>query len=347
MKRRNVLAALGGACAVGAAGCLQASSPLANDTRTDGHSGTDASGSTPPSMPPADSCPPVVFEDGRTRCQEEADDWGVRMTGDPTTLSMPRDDCEIVLENTGDTTLSSNADGFTFYAWRDGQWQFVLQRMDELALEGVEIPPGETRTWSVTENTADLGELTPPNSGNDDEQDFTLRFPPGSYAFGYRVSRGSGELSTETSRPSRTYATRFSVGGDPLALEPSDAMTETLTRDGSHVVRTQTEYEYDHSRKVSLRMERLDAVPGQAAPVTTFELYNPGFELVDSPDRTFVDLQLVPLLRDAFATAPGDADAVRVETVDTATPPLGLNGPLGVVYDGTPWRLTATEGWGG
>lgn len=274
------------------------------------------------------------------------------MSGSAATLATPRDELTMTLENESDVPLSGNASGYEFYRWHDGDWSLILAKSGDLALELVEIAPGESRQWRVRVNNADLGPAVPPGQ-TDDEREFAFRFPPGVYAFGFEVERGEagfGPSETGTDdRDGHLYAREFEVTGDELGLEPSDAVDETLRRGDALVVRTATEREYDHDRRVSLVADRLPAARDRPARLSRFELYNPGREMVRDYDRTYVDSHVTALLRDGLAHVDGSESQIRVETIDTATPPLGL-GPLQsvtVVYEGTVWRLTSAEGWSG
>lgn len=340
MDRRDLLRALGGAGAAGVAGCLDG--PVVS---SGGHASPGES--TPTDDIASRPCPPVQFDAGRTRCDGSTDDWSVSMTVDPATLELPRDECTIRIENRGDAALESTADSVSLFAWRDGQWSHVVQKVDEMVLEFVTVPAGGKREFSVAADTADLAPVSPPGP-RDGEQRFVFRFPPGTYALGYRVSRGDGDpFSTDDDGTDRVYARSFSVTGDAPDLEPTAVHEETVRRDGTPVVRTGTEREYDHSRRVTLRLERATSPLARVAPLSLFELYNPGYELVPDLDRNrvYVPGLLVALLRDAFATATPSDGEILVETVDTTSPPLGMQGSKTVRYDGTNWRLSATEGW--
>lgn len=340
MDRRDVLRGLGCIGVGGLAGCL-------DETVVSSGGPATQSGSTPTDDAESRPCPPIPFRDGRTRCDGSADDWSVSMGVEPTTLELPRDECTVELQNRGDVALESTADSVSLYAWRDGQWAHVVQKVDEMVLTSVTVPPGGRREFSVAATTADLGPVSPPGEW-DGEQQFVFRLPPGTYALGYRVSQSDGDpFSGDDAGTHRVYARPFSVTGDAPALVPTDRHEETLRRDGTSVVRTGTEHEYDHSRRVTLRLERARTPLARVAPLSPFELYNPGYELVPAVDgnRVYVPGLLVALLRDAFATATTSDGRILVETVDTTSPPLGMQGSKTVRYGGVNWRLSATEGW--
>lgn len=186
-----------------------------------------------------------------------------------------------------------------------------------------------------------------------DDQKFVFRFAPGTYSFGFRVQHADGQQSPDAASESaeggdaHLYTRQFAVAGDALTLEPSNAVVRTVRRDGTLAVRTRTDREYDHDRRISLIADRLSSVPDEAASLSAFELYNPGHELVPGYNRTFVNAQLTTLLRDGLAHYDSSASQIRIETVDTTIPPLGLDADesLAVVYEGTPWQLSAENGW--
>lgn len=340
MNRRTLLGSLAGSGAATLAGCLDRSAVVG------GRPGTADSTSDGPEA----GCPPRLSSDGQTRCGGAVDDWSVAMTVEPETVALPEGELRVTLENRSERPLRSTADSVSLYARRDGEWTHVVQKSDDLALELVEISPGTSREFDVAVNTADLAPVYPPGD-HDGEQQFALRLPPGTYALGYRVTRGDeGDdvLAPTDTGPSRTYAATFEVTGRRPALEQSTVHEETFRRDGTLVVRMATEREYDHSRRVSLRVNCRSFPPLKAAPLSRFELYNPGYEQIPSLDnRVYVPSSLTVLLRDAFAAAGPDDDRIRVETVDTTQPPLGMHGAKNVHWGGSSWRLSATEGWDG
>jgi hypothetical protein len=266
---------------------------------------------------------------------------------------MPRDTLEVTLHNESDRALSSTADAYRFYRWHEGSWSLVLEKSDTLGLQPIEIPAGESRRWRVRLNTAALGPVWPPNRTHGD-QEFAFRFPPGTYAFGFRVQHADGRPGTDDGSTrtadgaAHLYTRQFEVRGDALALKPSNAVTTVFRRDGVLVVRTRTDYESGRDRRVSLIADRRSSMPDEAASLSVFELYNPGYELVRGDERTFVPARLTTLLRDGLAHSGSSTRRIRIETVDTTIPPLGLDSDesLGVVYEGTSWEVSAENGWG-
>lgn len=262
------------------------------------------------------------------------------MSVDPASVALPRGDVEFTMKNQGGAPLESTADSVGLFAWRDGQWSRIVQKTDELALESVTIPAGETREWSVSVNTADLASPYPPGE-HDGEETFVLRLPPGTYALGYSVSRPGSD-------DDRTYARSFAVTGEAPPLETSSAHAETFRENGTRVVRTGLEEEFEHSRRVTLLVERVPASVGNVADLSLFELYNPGYELVPElgRDRVFLPGLLSVLLRDAFAGETATDERIRVETVDTTGPALGMHGQKTVRWRDDLWLISSREGWG-
>jgi hypothetical protein len=85
----------------------------------------------------------------------------------------------------------------------------------------------------------------------------------------------------------------------------------------------------------------------QAATLSLFELYNPHYEQVPSYNSAFVPPHLAELLRDGFAFVNPSDKQIRVQTVDTVRPPLGLEEKesLLIEYGGKTWELTSQGGW--
>jgi hypothetical protein len=261
------------------------------------------------------------------------------MTASPSTLELPRDSTQFTLYNESEKRLTSGF-GSTptkLFVHTGDNWELVVPKAMALTGNGVEVQPGETRDWKFTVNTANLGSVTP-DSENDAEHSH-FRLPPGTYAFGCRLTPEQSDVST-------LYTTVFSVSGESLRLLPSNSVDTHFRRGSTLTVKTQTVKEHDSSRRVSLLMER-DSSSQQPATLSLFELYNPHYEQISSYDRTFVSTQIADLLRDAFALVNFSDKHVTVQTVDTARPPLGMgeNDSLVVRYNGSTWTLTAQNGW--
>lgn len=323
MRRRALLASL-----AAVAGCTAA--PRAN-------SPTPEAG-TPPSNDGSPGCPPAPTSETEVRCSHADAESSVRMTAASSTLSLPRDSNRFTLRNESDTRLNSTAGAYQLFVHTGDGWEFVAPKVSTGAVQPIELGPGDTRDWTLSANTENLGSLAPPESGTD-SRSLAFRLLPGTHAFGFRAT-------PEGSETPRLYATTFTVSGDAPPLVPSDSV-DSHSRDGDTLtVTTQTTMEYDHSRRVSLLLRRRPDARN-AASLGLFELYNPLYEQVPSYDSPFVPPLVAELLRDAFAFAESSDGRVRVRTVDTTRPPLGLGGgeSLSVRYGGATWEVTSRNGW--
>lgn len=256
----------------------------------------------------------------------------------PTSLGLPRDTCRFTFYNEGEDRLNSSAGAYQLFVSTGDTWEFIVPKVGSGGAQPIEIGPGETREWVLHVNTADLGSVTPP-SGNDDRQSFLFRFPPGTYAFGFRVTPANSETA-------RVYTTKFTVSGETPPLVPSDSVVSHSRQGSTLTVKTQTKKEYDHSRRVSLLLTRRSPTK-RTADLSLFELYNPLYEQVSSYESVFVPPLLTELLRDGFAFVKSSDEQVRIHTVDTVRPPLGMgeDESLSVTYAGNSWKLTTQDGW--
>lgn len=277
-------------------------------------------------------CPPPYSDDVTVHCGDRGD-RAVWLSVSAPALEMPRDEVAFTLHNESEHALASNTGNHSFFTRQDGEWHRIVgagRSGYTEAPDPVVVPPGETRRWQVTENTADLGGVTRPFVG--EPRQFAFRFPAGDYAFGYEITCG-GQRHRLTQQ--------FEVTGS-LPLEPSDAV-ETVSRNGETLtVRTQLD-ERGYQRR--LTCERLSPVPPDARRLTLLELYHPGVNVrppgsdgVSGPNK-----RAVKLLRDGFAHYEGGAAVIEVETTGSSTSLVGLDPGehIDVVYDGTAWRLTA------
>jgi|GEM_PF-2820048 len=323
MRRRALLATI-----AALSGCTAAPSASNPTPETD----------TTPSSRSHQRCPPAPDSDTTVRCSDTDTQSSIRMTVSPFSLDLPRDSSRFTLHNDSEKRLTSSVGAYQLFIYTGDSWEFIVPKVGAGSAQPIELQPGETREWTLHVNTATLGSLAPPES-SDDSQSFTFRFLPGTHAFGFRVT-------PEESETTQLYTTTFTVSGGAPQLVPSDSV-DTHSRQGNTLtVKTQTTKEYDHSRRVSLVMER-HSTTQQAATLSLFELYNPLYEQVPSYDSVFVPPHIAELLRDAFAFVNSSDEQVRVQTVDTTRPPLGLgeNESLFVRYGGGTWKLTSHNGW--
>lgn len=309
------------------------------------------------------TCPPAPGGefDVTVHCGPRRPDQSVWMSTSAGTLEMPRDELQFTLHNESDHALSSEDDRYRFYHWRDGEWFLIREKTDDGAFVRVRVPSGETRDWRVIEDTRNLGPTLPPGAparsqSRDEGGTFVFRLPPGVYAFGFDASGARSTTSRTASTPPRhRYTAQIDVEGEPLSLRPSNAVDETFRREETLVVRTQPYRErfpeefFEQARRMTLIADRRSTAPDRAARLGLFELYNPGHELhpAGSDREAFVPTFLTGLLRDGLVHYEGSASRIRMETKNTIHPPLGLaaDESLPVVYEGTPWRLTAENGW--
>lgn len=292
----------------------------------------------PPSNRSDPGCPPAPGSETEVRCSDADARPPIRTTVAPSSLELPRGSSRVTFHNGSERRLKSSVGSYQLFVHSGDEWQFIVPKVSSGVAQPIELGPGETREWTLRANTDDLGSLTPP-AEDGDARPLTFRFLPGTYAFGFRV------VPAESDTP-RLYPTTFTVSGDAPPLIPSDSVVSHSRRGDTLTVKTQTTEEYDHSRRVSLRLERRSDARN-AADLSRFELYNPLYEQVPSYDSVFVSPLVAELLRDAFAFADPSDERIRVRTVDTTRPPLGLGGTesLSVSYEGATWRVTARNGW--
>jgi len=323
MRRRALLATI-----AALSGCTAA--PRASNPTTDTET-------TPPDKA-HQRCPPAPDSETTVRCTDADTQSPVRMTATPSSLSLPRDSSRFTLHNESDNRLTSSVGATQLFVYTGNSWEFIVQKIGLGSAQPIELQPGETREWALHANTADLESLTPPENSKDSKS-FTFRLLPGTHAFGFRVTPEGGEVT-------QLYTTTFTVSGDAPQLVPSESVDAHSRQGNTLTVKTQTTKEHDHSRRVSLLMEPQTATQ-QAANLTLFELYNPFYEQVPGYDSVFVPPNIAKLLRDAFSFVNPSDEQVRVQTVDTAQPPLGLgeNESLSVRYGGRTWKLTSQNGW--
>lgn len=342
MHRRALLTRFAALGVLGTAGCLADQSPAGGgptgsgtDGPTDGGTGsatgepngepsTDAtdpepSADTPatPGTPPHDApFPPNGDDVDRVVWFREVSDPDGRLhlAHSASSVELPGE-VSFTLSNGTDRTFMTNLYDWTLYRWEDG-WHRVAPTMVNDPL--MELPPGESHTWTVALGSDDLAKPRFRSSGTEDLEVGALG--GGHYAFAAR-----GWWDDQDSTPSYEHKTvcaaRVELDGDQLPLVPSHAVTGTR-RDGDTVV-----VEADNPRS--------DGTPA------TFVLSRDE----DAPDpRPMITEQVYRSwpLRDALAHATG-ADEVRVETTTGITPLFGVHADddPAVEYDGRTYRLRA------
>jgi len=180
----------------------------------------------------------------------------------------------------------------------------------------MELPPGESHTWTVTFEDDDLGRVAFRSSGTSDVTVGAVG--GGTYAF---AAEGwwDDQAATPTYEHRTVFAAQFELTGEALQLVPSDAVTDTR-RDGDRVV-----VEADN--------------PDGGDPAT--------YALTQDEDATdpreFVTEQVYRQwpLRDALAHAGEDVQEVYVETTTPVSPPFGVrtDEDPAVRYDGRTYRV--------
>lgn len=331
MDRRTLLRALVGGGGVGLGGCL-------GRTASDPRSTTDNWEHTP------SSCPSPISDEATVYCGTTGSDHRIEVTASTTSLPMSRATLTITLQNIDETAVRAEQPASQFYAWRRGTWTPISMGPIPAVANPISIEPGDQLQVQVHQYGDSLDPVEIPREDmTQDRRTFAFRFMPGVYAFGYSVYFDSESTTTAESGSELTrhlYTKRFRVTGEPPALLPSNAVSNTSRENNTLFVRTQTDVVED-ARNVSLIAEQLSSTPDSATSVTLFDLYNPSHPLSYRDG----DVPRPELLRDGFAHYEGSADQIRIETRRSVVPALGINEPRTIVYDGTPWQITAVNGW--
>lgn len=313
--RRRVLAALAGAGAASAAGCLDDSElPAANGDPNDG-TGTPTrtdGGST--------GCPDYDRVE-RVVCYDDVDPDAVDAILEPSRRSLALgESVDFPLRNRSERTLQTN-----FYNWAvhkrvDGAWFHVAPRGHNDPL--MTVPPGESHTWTLTLDDGDVesGAPVPPAGGTEDVT--VTGVGGGHYAF-----RARGWFEDDGHEQAVAFAATFDLDADPLDLVPTDAIVGT-SWDGDTLVAESTRGEPDDEdyRLGGYVLERVDEL--------------------DDGDETLVVEQVVrrDRLRDALALAlDHDADRVRIEEYDATHPLFGVREPTVVSFRGEHYEVSARE----
>lgn len=346
MNRRAFLSGLGGLTAVATVGCLADGSVPDSDpndgnrsdrttaadgtdgsTETDGPDGstgtaTDGSpaGTDPtPGTPPHDApFPPKRDDVDRVVWYREVSDpdGSLSLAHSASSVDLPGD-VSFTLSNDTGATFMTNFYNWALYRWADG-WRRVAPTMVNDPL--MELPPGESHTWTVAVRNDDLAAPTFRTSGTDELDVGALG--GGRYAF---AAQGwwTDQDATPTHEHKTVAAARVRLVGDRLELVPSRAVTGSR-REGDTVV-------------VSADNPRGEGTPATYVLTRDDDAANSRELVTEQVYRAWP-------LRDALAHA-GDATEVRVETTTSITPLFGVHedeGPA-VTYDGRTYRI-ATEG---
>lgn len=325
MRRRQVLAALG---TVGVAGCLGTSptdsggstSSLAPTTTDDDPSTTDAATAGSPTTTqappqvgrpaPVDGCPTYDDSVARVVCNDGGSpDAPLAMVPDGDPVTLPEDGISFTLANDTDATFETN-----FYAWRvhkrvDGDWYHVAPMFWNQPL--TPLPSGESHTWTVTVDNADLDRPLP--TAEDTESVAVPGLGGGEYAFGTDGWFRTHERKTAA-------VARFRVEGDQVDLVPTESVTVEGVEGDTLVASERVHGEDgDPARLVATRVEDPD---GEVTETVTEQLL-----------RWTHRRNAVALFRDR------DVRQVRVEGYTPTTPAYGVDGPEFLRYDGTTYRI--------
>jgi len=283
-------------------------------------------------------------------CGEETSEGPIRITPSTDTLDMSRSTVTITVHNDSETALRTRAGTHAFYYWGDEAWAIGPGGPSAIR-PTIRIEPGEQIHWEVHQRADTLKPVYTPVGKDikDSIRKHAFRFLPGVYAFGYRVWIPNERTPDSTGDPTtqsvdfdrRLYTTQFRVTGETPPLIPSNAVSKTMRKDDTLIVRTQLNDQ--DARRVSLIADRLSSTPSGAVSVPLVTLYNPGSGF-KYPDAHVPEADP---LRDGFAHYDGAVSRIRVETKASAVPPLGIRSgeSPAVVYDGTPWELTSENGW--
>lgn len=324
MDRRRYLGALGASATPWIVGCVGDSDPGSPGTdsgavaTTDG--GTDRA--TPPAFPPdRDDVDHVRWYD-----DAEAANDGVVLEPDAVSSSLPNAEFEFTLRNRSDRTFQTNFYGWSVHRLEDSRWHRIAPTSVPQPL--TPLPGGDSHTWTVRVDNEGLDDPVLRAQGT---SDLDLRgLGSGTYAFAI-----DGWWKDQSATPSYEHQTvaaaRFSIEGDPLELEPSNAV-ESVSREGETVTvaadnpsLTDDATEESHfGQPVTVVLRRTTAEDPR--PIVTEQAY-----------RHWP-------LRDALAVA-DDATEVRLETRNSGVPPFHtLSEWSPVRYDGRTYRASV-EGY--
>lgn len=326
MNRRQVLALL---AAAGTAGCLsdfESGSSTSRSETTNRDTSTDlttvpptTAETTPEQTTTAE--PPTVGVSDPAECPSFDDDV-VRVVCSPDTDAplafestnrsgtLPRAEFEFTLTNETNATFQTN-----FYAWRvwkrvDGEWYHVAPRMWPDPLMAVR--PGESHTWSVSVDNADLDRPIPRAEGTSEVT--VVGLGAGEYAFGV-----DGWFQGQHYEDGTGVAVPFELTGDPLELTAIGI--DRVERDGDAVrVYADPDEGEDPAAYV---LTRVDDTPTEPRRMITEQV------LRDTP------------LRNALAHFEPDVRRVRLETGTTTYPPFGVDEPRYVRYEGETYSIEA------
>lgn len=309
MSRRQFLRSGSALLAAGLAGCnaLQPS----DSTTTDSPCPTDV-----PAAVRAD-----YRGDSRVYCNDgsESADAETVLRPSPRSGSLPDARVEFALEN-------GREDHFNTARWDlrkrvDGTWYDPV--VPRTGRSQPSVAPGESHDWAVAVDNAELSSVVEPVEGDE----FSARaLGGGTYAFLVSGSYGAADDRFVDNEPWVAYAARFSLDGDPLALEPTSSVRD-VARSGDTVTVRATDGDPDLVVTVSTRDDAPTAQSEAARrEVITEQLYG------------------WPVLRDALAHFEDDVTEVVVETSPDpdrrVASPRSPGDTITVTYQGVEYAVT-------
>ena len=310
--RRRLLAGLGSTITgVAVSGCLD--DPPAS-TADDASSHATAE---PPAADLPTTCPEYERVE-RVVCYDDVDTDDVDGFLDPSNRRVaPGETIEFTLYNRSDRRLATNFYNWVVHKHVDDEWHHVAPLGWNQPL--MYVDPGDSHTWSLTVDNDDVeaGASVEPAGGTDDVT--VMGLGGGHYAF-----RGRGWFEDESHESATAFAATFELDAEPLALTPTDAISDP-EHEGDTLVAHSSRGDSDDDR----------------ARLAAFEL-----ERVDDPDDPPEPVILEQVvrrepLRDALALAvEHDADCVRIEEYDSATPAFGAHDDAVFEFQGSTYEVT-------
>lgn len=333
MNRREALAHLGAGVLAGVGGCLSGPEPGGNGvTPTDEDpSGTatptpgSTTGTATPIGQPADESTVLPRRRGIDRVvwYEDVEDTseGLFLEPETTETVLPSGDLSIHLRNRTERRFVTNYYGWALYRRENDRWYYVAPL--SVPQPAMTLYGGRSHTWTLS---VDNGDLSAPSLSIQGTDDLDLHgLGEGEYAFAV-----DGWWEDQDATPTHEHETlavcRFSIGGEPLTVEPSGAV-ESVERDGSRVVVSAARDGYEDQTAATYFLER--AAADDPTSLVTESVY-----------RRWP-------LRDAVAHLEADVDTVAVQARTGASPlfGIGVDSPTALEYEGETYRIRAEEGW--